>query len=86
MPLFKVEILAQNKTGYVISLYRSPSQTQGEFNNFLLNFEQHLSDIISWNTSFLSIKGDFNVRTSSWWRKNATTLEGIEAEAITCLG
>ena len=65
----------------MVSLYRSPSQTEDQFNEFLLNFEQLLSNIISCNPRLLLIAGDFNVRTLSWWRKN---LEGTQIEALTC--
>ena len=43
----------QNKKGYVVSLYRSPSQTQVQLNDFLHNFEQLLSNI-----NFLLIASD----------------------------
>ena len=33
-----LEINIQNKKGYVISLYRSPSQSKDKFDQFLLNF------------------------------------------------
>ena len=49
--------------GYVVSLYRSPSQTQDECDIFLINFEQLISDIITKNPLFVLITGDFNVRS-----------------------
>ena len=68
----------------MVSLYRSPSQTQDQFNEFLLNFEQLLSDVFFCSPSFLLIRGDFNAKTSSWWRKDSTTSKGIQIEALTC--
>ena len=68
----------------MISLYRSPSQTRDGFNEFWLNYEQILSEIIFWNPSSLFITGDINVRTSSWWRNDAANLEGTQAEALAC--
>ena len=62
---FVLEINIQNKKGYVISLYRSPSQSKDEFDQFLLNFEQLISDIMSQNRHFLLVTGDFNFRSSS---------------------
>ena len=47
--------------GYLISLYRSPSQSKDEFDQFLLNFEQLISDRMSQNPHFTLITGDFNV-------------------------
>ena len=64
----------------MVSLYRSPSQTQDQFNEFLLNFEQLLSDIIS----LFLMAGDFNARTLSWWRKDSTTLEGTQIDGLSC--
>ena len=69
----------QNRKGEVVSLYRSPSQTQDQFNDFLLIFEQLLSDI-----NFLLIASDFNARTSFWWGKDSTASEGTELETFTC--
>ena len=40
-----LEINIQNKKGYVISLYRPPSESRDEFDQFLLNFEQLTSDL-----------------------------------------
>ena len=57
-----LEIYIQNKKGYVISLYRSPSQRKDEFDQFLLNFEQLISDRMSQNPHFILVTGDFNVR------------------------
>ena len=44
----------QNKTGYIISLYRLPSQTHNEFEDFFLNFEQVLYDFVIRNQFFCS--------------------------------
>ena len=44
LPLREVSII--NKKGYVAVFYRSPSQNSLEFDNFTLNFEKMLSDII----------------------------------------
>ena len=49
------------KLGTFIVLYRSPSQSQDEFETFLKNFELNL-DTILLNNSFLTVVlGDFNV-------------------------
>ena len=73
--------------GYIISSYRSPSQTHDEFDNFMnlmnLNFEQVLYDLIARNPLFVLITGDFNVRTAKWWRNDTTTTEGTKIDSIT---
>ena len=72
------EVSVKNKRGYVVSLYRLPSQTQDEFDIFLINFEQLIGDfIIAKNPLFVLITGDFNVRSSNWWKNDLSTSEGI---------
>ena len=46
-------------------IYRSPSQNNCEFDSFLLNFEQLLSDISTRKPTVSIITGDFNARSSS---------------------
>ena len=69
--------------GYVISLYRSPSQSKDEFDQFLLNFEQLTSDRMNQNLHFILVTGDFNLRSSSWWKNDVTTSESNQVDAIT---
>ena len=64
--MHNIQNVIKNKKGYVISLYRLPSQTQNEFDMFLINFEQLIGDIIAKNSLFV-ITGDFNVRSTNWW-------------------
>ena len=79
----KLEIDIQNKKRFVISLYRSPNQSKDEFDQFLLNFEQLISDRMSQNPHFISVTGDFNVWSSSWSKNGITTSEGNQVGAIT---
>ena len=78
-----LEINIENKKGYVISLYRSPSQTKDEFDPFLLNFEQLISYKMSQNPHFILVTGDFNVRLRFWSKIDLTTSEGSQVQAIT---
>ena len=54
-----LEINIQNNAGYVIYLYQSPSQSKYEFDHFLLNFEQFISDRMSQNRLFMLVTGDW---------------------------
>ena len=54
-----LEISIQNNKGYVICLYRSPSQSKYEFDHFFLNFEQLISDRMSQNRLFMLVTGDW---------------------------
>ena len=76
--------LLKIKNCFLSSIYRPPSQTRDGFNEFWLNYEQILSEIIFWNTNSLLIAGDINATTSSWWRNDAANLEGTQVEALAC--
>ena len=51
--------ILNEKRSCAVSLYTLPSQTQDQFNNFLLKFRQFLSGITSCNPSFVLTAGDF---------------------------
>ena len=51
----------------VFVIYRSPSQKSNQFELFLSNSENLLSDINKREPSLSAVTGDFNARTSSWW-------------------
>ena len=78
-----IELTINNKKGYVMSLYRSPSQTHEEFEQFLENFDHTLNHINSLNPSFVIILGDFNAKSSSWYANDITSNEGFNIENIT---
>ena len=71
------------KRGYVVSLYRSRNQTQDEFDIFLMSFEQLIGDIIAKNLLFVLITGDFNVRSTNWWKNDLSTSEGTQVDSLT---
>ena len=77
------EVSIKNKRGYVVSLYRSPSQTQDEFDIFLINLEQSIGDIIVKNPLFVLITGDFNVRSSNWWKNDLSMSEVTQVDSLT---
>ena len=76
-------LTVQNKVGYVAVIYRSPSQSVNEFDDFLLNFEKLLNQISQLKSSFLVILGDFNARSRSWWCEDKTSREGAQLESLT---
>ena len=49
----------------MITLYCSPSQSQGEFEHFLLSLENHLGNIRNKDPAFEILLGDFNARSKS---------------------
>ena len=59
------EINIQNTTGYVALIFRSPSQSSNEFEEFLVNFDKLLNQFNMLKSSFTVILGDFNPRSQS---------------------
>ena len=67
----------------ITSLYRSPSQTHGKFDNFLLNFQQFICDVIARNPVFVLISGDFSAWEAKWWRNDTATSQDTKNDSIT---
>ena len=70
--------------GYIDVVYKSSSQENIPNINFLSNFNELLSKTTSNNSLFTIILDDFNVRSSSWWKKDKTT-EGRYTFGGTCI-
>ena len=64
-------------------IYRSLSQNNFEFDPFLLNFEQLLSDISTREPTVSIITGGFNARSSSRCSDNINTLEDTNLYSLT---
>ena len=63
-----------------IVLYRSPSQSQDDFETFLKNFELNLDTTLA-NNPFLTVAlGDSNVKSNLWCKSNKTSYEGSKIE------
>ena len=60
------EIQLDRKKYFFVVVYRSPSQSHVEFENFMNTFEQMLSLLAAENPSSTIITGDFNCRSSQW--------------------
>ena len=56
-------------------LYRSPSQTQDEFETFLKNFELTLDKIPENNPFMTVVLGNFNAKCNNWCKADITSLE-----------
>ena len=85
MSNINANIVIRKKEGYVITLYRSPSQNQSEFEHFLLSLENLLCNIRSKDPAFKILLGDFNSRSKSWWVHDITNNEGTQIESISSL-
>ena len=78
------EIIYGNKKCYIVSLYRSPSQNNEEFENFMNKFENIIDKISTpGNPNLIFIVGDFNAKLSTWNPVDVDTFEGIELGNLT---
>ena len=60
------QITINNKTGYVLVVYRSPSQFSDDLKIFLSSLDQVITDMSLSNLAFRLILEDFNCRSNSW--------------------
>ena len=65
-----------------MSLYRSPSQSADEFENFLNKLNLTMESITQKNSFLTVVLGDFNAKSSKWWVDDKTTQEGLKIENI----
>ena len=77
------ELFLNSRRSYIVSLYRSPSQSSDECDHFIKTFEQLIVHLASFKPYLLLIKGDSNVRSSSWWPGDVDNIEGAQLESIT---
>ena len=80
-----LEVTINNKKGYVVTLYRSPSQTSYEFVTFISNLEKLLINITSFDPHFVILFGHFNAKSKSWSVNDTKTEEGTILEILTSL-
>ena len=72
------EICSQNEKCFLTCLYRSPSQSHDEFENFCIKFDILLSQINDEIPICSVITGEFNAPCSRWWRNDITNFAGKE--------
>ena len=77
------EILIGGKSCNFISLYRSPSQSLDSFEELADNLQLLLDKISNQNPFFTAVLGDFNTKSSNWYKHDQTTYEGSKIDAIT---
>ena len=66
----------------IVSLYRSPSQSADEFDNFLNKLNLTMESITQKNSFLTVVIGDFNAKSSKWLVDDKTTQEGLEIENL----
>ena len=76
-------MIHQSKKVLVFVIYRSPSQSNCEFESFLTNYDYLLSEINKCKPSLAVITGDFNARSPAWWSKDIHSTEGSKLFSLT---
>ena len=77
------EIRIGGKLCSFLCLYRSPSQTRDIFETFADNFELTLDSIINKNPFLIVALGDFNAKTTNWYKNDINSYEGLKIDTIT---
>ena len=77
------EIMIGNKIYNFITLYRSPSQNQDNFQAFIDNLEMNLETLAQINPYLMVFLGDFNAKSKHWCSQDSTNFEGIAIENVT---
>ena len=79
---FKIRI--GRKLYSVLCLHRWPSQTGDIFEIFADNFELTLDIIINKSPFLKFALGDFNVKTTNWYKNDINFYEVLKINTITC--
>ena len=77
------EIKIRDKLCNFISLYRSPNQSQDDFQSFINKLGYNLDSVMVNNPFLTVILGDFNAKSSLWYNNDATTYEGSKIDGVT---
>ena len=67
----------------IVSLQRSPNQSQDEFETFTNNLELILDKSFETNSFLVIALGDFNTTLSQWYKNDKTTTEGSKIANLT---
>ena len=66
------------KNIFIVTLYRSPSQSTDEFDEFLRGLEDVIDYINQSNPYFTLLTGDFNARCNRWWENDRNKSVSID--------
>ena len=77
------EIMIGNKICNFITVYRSPSLNQDDFQVFIDNHEMNLETLAQRNAFLTVVIGDFNAKSKHWCGQDTTNFEGITIENVT---
>ena len=77
------EILIGGKLCNFISLYQSPSQSSDSFEKFADNLQLSLDKLSNQNQFLMVVPGDFNIKSSNWYKHDKTTYESSKIDVVT---
>ena len=77
------ELKIGDKSCNFIALYRSPSQSQDDFETFSDNFEMTLETLVQKASFLTAITDDFIARSCNWYSHDKRSFEGSTIESIT---
>ena len=78
-----IELKIGDKLCYIIALYRSPNQSQDEFEKFSEKLELNLDSLVQNNPFLVVLIDDFNVKSKNWYKNNKCSFEGNIIENVT---
>ena len=81
--IINFEIRIGGKLCRFVSLYRSPSQSQDDFEAFANNVELNIDTATANNNFFTVVLGEFNTKSNLWFKGGKTTYEGSKVDGIT---
>ena len=77
------ELKIGDKSCNFIALYRSPSQSQDDFETFSDNFEMTLETLVQKASFLTAVTDDFIARSCNWYSHDKRSFEGSTIESIT---
>ena len=79
----RFELKIDDKTYNFLSVYRSPRQSQDDFETFTKNLELNLENLVQRNPFLVVAIRDFNAKSSNWFCHDKTNFEGDAIENLT---
>ena len=77
------ELKIRDKLCTFVALYRSPSQSEDNFETFIDDFELNLETLSRKNPFLLVAIGDFNAKSKLWYCNDNNTSQGKTLENVT---
>ena len=77
------KIMIGGKLCRFVSIYRSPNQSQDDFESFANNFELNIDAVTANNPLLTVVLDDFNIKSNLWFKGDKTSYEGTTTDAIT---